>query len=373
MVDAVGVIAPNEHITEIGISQHCPEGVQALFQNLFPVCNKQQPAGFARVLFPERLVVQCRNHCLTCAGCGNHKIASITTDSALCLQLIHNLLLIGVRPDLHIVDFGIVAVEILLRLQRASKALPLSFVVVFELFVVPVKLEGGCHLVDGLRQIFLCDFGVPLQTACQGRIGKVGRPHIGRREAGVPVENIRLCMEAGDLGVVADFDLRVGELAQLLDCLHIGRAHIGGRDDSQLAAVLDEGGQLIHDKTQPAPLDKGNQHINPIAGNDLLFELRVHLRLVNRTSEQARLCNRGFRTDNPRPLIQRPDAVLPAKKRKKLLCPLCNRERVEVSFFCFCLDRSDNLIGQCDLRIQISAIIAEIVQPAFHHFGHILC
>ena len=64
---------------------------------------------------------------------------------------------------------------------------------------------------------------------------------------------------------------------------------------------------------------------------------------------------------------------MPIKKRKKLLRPLCNGERVEVSFFCFCLDRGDNLIGQCDLSIQISAIIAEIVQPALHYFGYILC
>ena len=47
MVDAVRPIFSNEHIAEIGISQHCPEGVQALFQNLFPVGNEQQTAWFA--------------------------------------------------------------------------------------------------------------------------------------------------------------------------------------------------------------------------------------------------------------------------------------------------------------------------------------
>ena len=38
-------------------------------------------------------------------------------------------------------------------------------------------------------------------------------------------------MEAGDLRVVTDLDLRIRELAQLLDRFHIGRAHIRGRDD----------------------------------------------------------------------------------------------------------------------------------------------
>ena len=31
------------------------------------------------------------------------------------------------------------------------------------------------------------------------------------------------------------------------------------------------------------------------------------------------------------------------------------------------------MIGQRDLVIQISAIVAEIVQATLHHFGHILC
>lgn len=271
MVDAVRPISTNEHISEIGVSQHCPEGVHALFQNFFPVGNEQQPAWFACVLFLECLVVQRRNHCLACAGCGNHKIASITTDGALCPQLIQNLLLIRVRPDLHIVDLGIVAVEILLCLQRTGKALPLSFIVVFEFFVVPVKLKGGRHLVDGLRQILLRNLCVPLKTAGQGRIGKVGGTHIGRRKASIPVEDIRLCVEACDLCIIADLDLRIGELAQLFDCLHIGRAHVRGCDDTQLTAVLGEGCQLVHDETQPAPLDEGNQHIDPIAGHDLLL------------------------------------------------------------------------------------------------------
>ena len=64
---------------------------------------------------------------------------------------------------------------------------------------------------------------------------------------------------------------------------------------------------------------------------------------------------------------------MPIKKRKKLLRPLCNGERVEVSFFCFCLDRGDNLIGQRDLGIKVSTVIAQIIQTALNYFGHILC
>ena len=125
--------------------------------------------------------------------------------------------------------------------------------------------------------------------------------------------------------------------------------------------------------TQPAPLDEGNQHVDPVAGYNLLFQFRVHLRLVNSTGEQTRLGNGSLRADNLGLFIYGPDAVLTVKKRKKLLRPFGNRERVEVSFFRFCLDCGDNLVGQRDLGIQISAIVAKIVQPTLNNLGHILC
>ena len=50
----------------------------------------------------------------------------------------------------------------------------LSISDLFDSIVVPVKLKGGSHFVDGLRQILLGDLRVPLQAAGQGRIGKVG-------------------------------------------------------------------------------------------------------------------------------------------------------------------------------------------------------
>ena len=163
--------------------------------------------------------------------------------------------------------------------------------------------------------------------------------------------------------------------AKLLYGILLDRMNLSAKNGwlPQLTAILCEGGQLVYDEAQPAPLDEGNQHVNPVAGHDLLFKLRVHLRLMDCASEQAGLCNRGLRANNLRLFIHGPDAVLPVKKRKKLLRPLRNRERIEVSFFCFSLDRGDDLVGQRDLRIQIPAIITEIVQPALDHLGHILC
>ena len=102
-------------------------------------------------------------------------------------------------------------------------------------------------------------------------------------------------MEPGTLSVIADLDFRVGQLAQLLDSLYIGGTHVGGGDDAQFAAVLGELPQLVHEKAQAAPLDKGDQHINAVGGNDLLFQFSVHLRLVDGTGKQGALCQRRFR------------------------------------------------------------------------------
>ena len=78
-------------------------------------------------------------------------------------------------------------------------------------------------------------------------------------------------MQTSTLGVVADFDKRVGQFAQFLDGFYIGSTHIGRSNNAQLTAVLCEGSKFIHNEAQAAPLDEGNQHINAIAGHDLLL------------------------------------------------------------------------------------------------------
>ena len=79
-------------------------------------------------------------------------------------------------------------------------------------------------------------------------------------------------MEPGALGIVADLDFGIGQLAQLLDGLDIRGTHVGGGDDSKLSAVLGKLPQLVHDKPKTAPLDKGHQHIDLIRRTDLLLQ-----------------------------------------------------------------------------------------------------
>ena len=248
--------------------------------------HKQQAAGSIRILLAEALVVQCRNDRLAGTGGRHHQIARIATDSALCLQLVQNLLLVGIGVDVHGVDVGIVGVEIFFRLQRPRQALSLILRVVFKFAVIPVILKGSGDLVDGFGQVAPRYFCVPFKAAGQCGIGQIGRAHISRREAGFAVKDICLGVEPGRLGVVADLDLRIGQLSKLLNGLHICCAHVGGGDDAELAAAARKLPQLVHDEPQTAPFDEGHQHIDPVGRDDFLFELCKHLRLMHSPSEK---------------------------------------------------------------------------------------
>ena len=168
-------------------------------------------------------------------------------------------------------------------------------------------------------------------------------------------------MEPGRLGVVADLDVRIGQLSKLLNGFHVGSAHVRGGDDAELAAAVRKLSQLVHDESQTAPFDEGHQHVNSVSRDDLLFELCEHLRLMHRAGEKRALCDGGFRTDDLGPFVQCQHIVFLIKKCKKLLRTLCNGKRVEVSFFCFSHNGGHNAVDKLDLRSEIAAIVFHVV------------
>ena len=259
------------------------------------MCYKQQPAGLPWMLPAEALVIQCGDHSFAGAGSGDHQVAVITPNGALGIQPIQNFLLVGIGQNIQGVDSAVVGLAVFFSLQGAGQPFPLPFIVIFKLAGVPVAFKGGCDLFNGLRQVLSGHLDVPFQTAGNCRIRQVGGANIRCGKAGVPVKHIGFCVQAGALGVVADLDLRIGQCAQLLDGFHVRSAHIRGGDDAQLTAALRKLLQLVHDEAQAAPLDKGDQHINAVGGNDLLFQFSVHLRLVDGTGEQRALRKRRFR------------------------------------------------------------------------------
>ena len=286
VVDALRLIAAHKHLTEIGVLEHRAEGVQALLEDLLPVRHKQQTAGSIRILLTEALVIQGRDDRLAGTGGSHHQIAGVAADGTLRLQPVQYFLLVGIGVNIHGINFGIVGVEVFFRFQRPRQPFPLILRIIFKFPVIPVILKGSGDLVNGFGQVTPRYFCVPFQAAGQCGVGKIGGAHIGRREAGFAVENIRLGVETGRLGVVADLDLRIGQPAQLLDGFHIGSANVGGGDDAKLAAVLRKLPQLVHDEPQATPLDEGHQHVDAVGRDDLLFKLGKHLRLVNGSGEK---------------------------------------------------------------------------------------
>ena len=195
IIDAFRLIAAHKHLSEVRVLEYSPEGIQTLLENFFPVRHKEQAAQLIRILLAKALVIQRGNDRLACTGGSHHKIARVTPNSALRLQLVQNLLLIGVRMDIHGIDFGIVGVEVFFCFQRTGQPLFLPLIIVLKFTVIPVILKGGSDLVNGFGQVAFRYLGVPFKAAGQCGIGQVGRANIGRREAGFSVKDICLGVE----------------------------------------------------------------------------------------------------------------------------------------------------------------------------------
>ena len=260
-----------------------------------------------------------------------------------------------------------------LRFQSAKKPVVLPLPVEFKFRRVPVAVEGGCDLVQSSGQVLRRDLHVPFQTAGHGHLGQVGGAHIGGGKAGVAVKHIGLGMETGAVGVVADLDLGVGQPVQLLDGLGVGGAHVGGGDHPQLAAVLGKGAKFFQDQPQTAPLDEGNQHVDPVGAGNFLFQFGKHLGLVQRAGEQTAA---GQRRPGPgqvaRRAVHHQQRVVFPQKRKKLLRPAVNAQRGKVSFLGRVFDGLDQPVDQPDLGSHVAALVRQVVQPLLGHFSQVL-
>ena len=93
-------------------------------------------------------------------------------------------------------------------------------------------------------------------------------------------------MEARCLGIVAELDLRIRQLAKFLNGLHIRCAHIGGGNDTEFTAILSKLSKLVHNEPQATPFNEGHQHVDPVCRDDFFLELCEHLRLMHCAGEK---------------------------------------------------------------------------------------
>lgn len=120
------------------------------------------------------------------------------------VQLVQNLLLIGIGRDIHGTDFSVVGAKIFLGLQRSGQPLFLIFGIVLKFSGVPAALEYVSDLVNGLQQISAGNFHIPFQASGDSNIGLVRSSHIGTGKAEATIKNIVLGVKLGTLCVVAD-------------------------------------------------------------------------------------------------------------------------------------------------------------------------
>ena len=165
IINAVRLVAADKHFAEVSILQHRTKGIKALLEDFLTVCNKQQTTGTIGILLAEMLVIQRGNDRLAGTRRGNNEVVIISAHIALGIELVQNLLLIGVGLNIHRVDLGIVGVEILFCFQCASKTFFLILAVILKLIGIPVAFKGCGDLINGFRQVLFCDFNVPFQTA----------------------------------------------------------------------------------------------------------------------------------------------------------------------------------------------------------------
>ena len=249
----------------------------------------------AGMLPAEPPVVKSGDHRLSGAGGGNDQVPCEAPNLPLCIQLVQNFLLVGVGSDIEQHVPRELTVVCAFRLQGTEQTFVFFLLVGLKFRRVPIDIKGGGYFRHSAGQIFGTDLHVPFQTAGHGHLRQVGRAHIGSGESAVPVEYVGFGVQTGAVSVVADLDLRVGQLAQRFDGFGIGGSHVGGGDHPQLSAVLGELTQLLDNQSKAAPFDEGYQHVDAVGTGNLFFQFGKHLGLAHRPGEQAAAGQRCLR------------------------------------------------------------------------------
>ena len=359
-VQPLRAVVSHEQVAEIQVFQYAAKTFHTLLQDLFAMGHKQQPIGPAGIFAAKPFVIQRRNHRLAGSGRGHQQILIVAADFALGLQLVQNLLLIGIGMNVKQKGRRRIRPGSPFGLQRRRQSVSLLFAIIFKLLRVPVAFKSVLDFSNRIRQILGRNLDVPLQTAGNRRVGKIRRTHVGRRKASFTIEHIGFCVQAGSLGLIGNLDFALCQFAQLFDRLDIGRAHIGGGDDAELSAVAAELAQFVHDHAQAAPLDKRNQQVDPVTGGDFFFQLRKQARFVAGPGEQRADRQRRLWPDELGPFVDGQGVVLSLEQGQQLFCGLRHRKLSQARFLGFLFQPGDQLVDKQDLIGQTAAIFITV-------------
>ena len=268
------------------------EAGDALPQDFFPMCDEEQAVGFSWVHFAEALVIKGRNDSFSRSRGGDDQIAAISANRTFCGQCLKDFLLIRVGAYCKIIactgfiELGVVPFIVNGILQAAM----VSWRIEFKFRRMPIRVEGGTDFVHSCGEIGSGDFYIPFKTTGNGGVRKIRGADVRSRKAGIAIKNIGLCVQPGALGIIGNPDFCIGQGIDIIDCLDVGSAHVGGGNETKPAAILREGPQFFGNEPEAAPFDEGDKHIDTVTAENFLFKLTEHAGLIFGTGEKRGLC-----------------------------------------------------------------------------------
>ncbi len=158
---------------------------------------------------------------------------------------------------------------------------------------IPVAFKGRLNLVQYVGQILAGYFQVPLKPVDHGCPGEIRGSHIGSGKAAVPVKDPRLGVHAGTVGIIADFDFGIGQLAQGFYGTFVCGACVGRRDDAYPAATPRCFFKRRADEADAAPFEEGNQDVYAVGRNDFLYDFLIDLGVAAVLSRKQETLGQG--------------------------------------------------------------------------------
>jgi hypothetical protein len=284
MAPLFGAVPVDVELAELPVSQHRPEDVAALLQDLPAVRDEEETR--TRPLAREAAVVEGRDQRLAGPRRRDHKVSMTAMALPLRSELLQDLHLEGIRTQLE-GRHGRGRGESPGLRQRLVESLRVPIrVVVLELAVLPVAVERRSELLQKSRCLRLAQADVPFQAVEERRVGEVRRAHVGRRKAAASLEEPRLRVKARGADLVGHLHLGTRLLEHVEDAPLSG-SDVRRREDTEATPPFQVPPDRRLQHAEAVPLDEGTQQVDPVRRRDLTQERGPKAWLATGVHEQV--------------------------------------------------------------------------------------
>jgi len=286
VLEAQRPVAADPAFAERRLAQRVAERRQALVEDLGAVRDEQQPVAGERSAEPR--VVDRGHHGLSRPGRRDDQVAPVTLvqrDRELLEQRLLE------RPEL---DLDRAEQQGRPDAFDARAPRELLAVVVDEVAPLPVAVEDGAELLDGVAIPGFGDADVPLEAGHLRGVREVGRADVRGRVAARAVEDPGLRVQARRGRVVRDADVGA-ESRELVERALLRAAGVRRREDAQRLAVGAVPAQRVDERAHAAPADEGDHGVDRVGRAHLGAQLVHEAWLARSVGEDGRVEQRGQR------------------------------------------------------------------------------